>query len=60
MLVTVMAILLTNVHYLFTLASGANIQKMSPTSEFSHRYPRIFTNITASPIYEYITLRTSV
>ena len=32
MLVTVLAILVTNIHYLFTLASGTNIQKMSPTS----------------------------
>ena len=33
MLVTVLAILVTNIHYLFTLASGTNIQKMSPTSQ---------------------------
>ena len=41
MLVTVLAILVTNFHYLFTLASGTNIQKMSPTSKFSHQNPKI-------------------
>ena len=32
MLVTVLAILVTNIHYLFRLASGINLQKMPPTS----------------------------
>ena len=32
MLVTVSAILVTKIHYLFTYFSGVNIQKMSPTS----------------------------
>ena len=31
MLVTVLAILITNIHYRFTSASGTNIQKISPT-----------------------------
>ena len=35
MLVTVLAILVTNIHYLSTLASG--IQKMFPTSKFRHQ-----------------------
>ena len=59
MLVTVLAFLVTNIHYLFTLASGTNIQKMSPTSKFSHQHPQIVptlshqhndvTNITVTP-----------
>ena len=36
-LVTVLAILVTNIHYLFTLASGTNIQKMSLTSTNRHQ-----------------------
>ena len=35
MLVTVLAILVTNIHYLSTLAS--DIQKMFPTSKFGHQ-----------------------
>ena len=41
MLVTVLAILITNIHYLFTLASGINIPKMSPTSKFCHQHPEV-------------------
>ena len=33
MLVTVLAILITHIHYVFILASGTNIRKMSPTSK---------------------------
>ena len=33
------------IHYIFTFASGANIRKMLPTSEFCHQHP----NITMSP-----------
>ena len=44
MLVTVLAILVTNIHYLFRLASGTNIPKMPPTSTFSHQHPQIVTN----------------
>ena len=44
MLVTVLAFLVTNIHYLFTLASGTNTQKMSPASKFSHQHPQIVTN----------------
>ena len=46
---TVLAFLVTNIHYLFTLASVTNIQKMSSTSRFSHQYSQIVTNITISP-----------
>ena len=45
MLVTVLAILVTNIHYLFTLASGTNIPKMSPTSKFGYEHPKIVTNV---------------
>ncbi len=50
MLLTVLAFLVNNLHYLFTLASGTNIQKMSPTSKFSHQHSQIFTNFK-SPTY---------
>ena len=46
MLVTVLAILVTNIHYLFTLASGTNIQKMSSTSKFNRQHPQIITNLS--------------
>ena len=36
MLVTVLAILVTNIDYLFTLASGTNIPKSSPTLSHQH------------------------
>ena len=43
MLVTVLAVLaIININYRFTLASGTYIQKMSPTSKFSH--PQIVTD----------------
>ena len=32
-------VLIIKINYLFTLASVTNIQKMSPTSKFSHQYP---------------------
>ena len=35
MLVTVLAILVININYILSLASGTNIHKMSPTSKFS-------------------------
>ena len=51
-LVTVLAIFITNIHYFFALqvASGTNIQRMSPTSKFcsptlSHTHHDV-TNIT--------------
>ena len=44
MLVTVLAILVTHIYYLFTLESGTNIQKMSPTSK-NHLQLQV-TNIT--------------
>ena len=44
MLVPVLTISVTNIHYLFTQASGTNISKMSPTSNFSHQCTQIRTN----------------
>ena len=38
------AFLVTNIHYLFTLGSGPNIQKMSSTSKLSYQHSRIVTN----------------
>ena len=37
----------TNILYLFTLASGTYIQKMSSTSKFCHQFPKIVTNTYA-------------
>ena len=52
MLETVFAIFVTNTHYLFTLASDTNIQKMSPKSKFSHQHHcHQITNNIASAIY---------
>ena len=45
MLVTVLVILVTNIHYLFTLASGTNIYKSSPT--LSHQHHDV-TNMTVT------------
>ena len=45
MLVTFLAILVTNVHYLFTLATDTNIQTMSPRSEFFHQHPKTVANV---------------
>ena len=45
MLVTVVADFVTNILYLLALASGTNIQKMSPISKFCHQHPKIVTNI---------------
>ena len=45
MLVAVLVILVANIHYLFTLASGTNIPKMSPTSKFCHQHPKIVINV---------------
>ena len=47
MLVTVSANLVTNIPYLFTLATGTNIQKMSSLSKFCHHHPKIVTNINS-------------
>ena len=44
-MVMVLAFLVTNIHYLFTLASGTKIQKMSPT--LSHQHNDV-TNITVT------------
>jgi len=48
MLVTVLAILVTNIHYLFTFALDTNIQKMSQTSILSHEHPQIVSNLKSS------------
>ena len=44
MLVTVLAILVTNILYLLTLAFGTNIQKMSPRSYICRQHSKIVTN----------------
>ena len=44
MLMTIFAILITNIHYLFKSASGTIIEKMSPRSLFCHQRPIIVTN----------------
>ena len=44
MLVTVLTISVTIIYYLFTFESGANIQKMSPASKFSHPHRQMGTN----------------
>ena len=49
MLVTVVALLVTNIHYRFTLASGTNILKMSPTSKFCQQHSKINTNVKSPP-----------
>ena len=48
-LVTALAVFVTNILYHSTLASGTNVQKMSPISKFCHQHPKIFTDIK-SPI----------
>ena len=45
MLVTVLVDFVTNILYLFALASGTNIQKMSPISKFCHQHPKNVTSI---------------
>ena len=45
-LVTVLVIWI--IHYLFTLASSTNIQKMSPRSKFCHQHPKIVNNLKSS------------
>ena len=37
--------LVINIHYLFSLASGTNIHKMSPTSKFSHQHQKIVNKL---------------
>ena len=44
MLVTLLAILVTNIRYLLTLGSGTNFQKMSPRSLFCRQHSKIVTN----------------
>ena len=46
MLVTVLAILVSNIHYLFTLSLDTNIQNISPTS--TNRHQLYVANITLS------------
>ena len=40
MMMTVLANLVTNIYHILTLASGTNIQKMSPRSKFGHQHPK--------------------
>ena len=49
MLVTVLADFVTNILYLLALASGTNIQKMSPISKFYREHLKNVTNIHLSP-----------
>ena len=51
MLVTILAIFVASIHYFFTLASGTNIQKMSPTSKFSKQHPQIVSNFESSQVW---------
>ena len=54
-LVTVLAIMVVNIHYCFTLAPGTNIEILPPTSKNLHQ--REVTNITTTGIgglYSYI------
>ena len=44
-LVTVLTILVFNIQYLFSLASGTNIHKMSSTSKISHQHPKIVNKL---------------
>ena len=45
MLVTVLAVFVTNIFYLLTLGSGTNIQNVSSISKFHHQHQKIVTNI---------------
>ena len=47
MLVTVLAVFVTNILYMYvlTLAAGTDIQKMSAISIFCHQHPKGVTNI---------------
>ena len=58
MLVTVLAmtVLVTNIHSLFILASGTNIQKMSPTSKFCHQDPKFITKLVTPTLVINITV----
>ena len=51
MLVTVFAILVININYPLTLASGADIQKLSPRSKFCDQHPKIVANLKLSQIF---------
>ena len=53
MLVTVLAILVTKIHYLFILNLGNNIQKVSPTSKNRHQHHHV-GNITVTILNEVI------
>ena len=41
MLVAIVAVCVTNIHYILTLTSGIKIQKMSPISKFFHQHQKI-------------------
>ena len=53
-LVTVLAVFVTNILYLLTLASGTNIQKMSPISKFCHqdKVTNIYVVVSYSQIHD--------
>ena len=46
----VMAMFVTNIHYLFTLALDTNIQKMSPKSKFCHQHSKIFAKLKSPTV----------
>ena len=41
----IVAILITDIYYVFTLAPAVNIQKMLQTSKFCQQHPKIVTNL---------------
>ena len=47
---TVLAVFVTNIRYLLTIAMGTNIQNMSPISKFCHQHPTIVTDIYVATI----------
>jgi len=48
LMTTLRCCLPTNIHYLFTLVSGTNIQKTSPRSKFCHQHREIVTNFKST------------
>ena len=47
-IITVLAILVTNIYLILTMASRPIIQKISLTSKFSHQHPNIVTNFKST------------
>ena len=57
MLLTLLAISVTNIRYLLTLSSGTNIQEMSSTSKFNRQQPQIIINITVTELIVHNTIQ---